>query len=104
MGVKANEKQTPIALPPERIRELHRAALDLQPYVPRDSREMTKGPMLGYIARWFLTLPPEEQLRVVLAGKQLADAEPLHEFKPDPALRQVADQSRREPNAGRKAR
>ncbi|WP_165073281.1 ubiquitin family protein [Paludisphaera rhizosphaerae] len=94
MGTKANERQTPIALPPETIRELHRAALTLQPYVEREGRELTKGPMLGYVARWFLAQPLAEQLRITLDGKRIADAETPVDMADDDTLRRVAAEAK----------
>jgi hypothetical protein len=74
MGHRAGEKQIPVALPPDVIRELQIAAIKMQADVPRE-RALNRGPMLGYVARWFLTLSAQDQLRVVRAGKAIEDVE-----------------------------
>lgn len=74
MGHKAGERQIPVALPPQVIRDLQMAAIRLQEDVPRE-RAMNRGPMLGYVARWFLKLPLDRQLEIVLAGKAVEDEE-----------------------------
>lgn len=72
MAHKADEKQFPVAMRPDAIRELQKVAIDLQEYVPR-SRAMNRGPMVAYVARWFLSLPMDAQLRIVRAGKEMSD-------------------------------
>jgi hypothetical protein len=72
MAHKADEKQFPVSMRPSAIRELQKVAIDLQEHVPR-SRAMNRGPMVGYVMRWFLSLPREVQIKIVRTGKDLRE-------------------------------
>lgn len=71
MGLKPGDKPIQYAVPPGVKKAIRRAAEELAENVPHD-REMKPGPMTGYVMRWFLTLPRERQLEIVLAGAKIA--------------------------------
>jgi hypothetical protein len=74
MSVKDPLRQYPVTMTPRVADDLDRLAIDLKYAVPRKGT-MRRGPMVGYLCRWFLTLGPEEQIRVIREGKKLLDAD-----------------------------
>jgi len=74
-GKRVSERALQCWLPPEKRKGLTRVSLDLGDDVERE-RVLKPGPMIGYIARWFLTLPRARQLEIVLAGRKIEINEP----------------------------
>lgn len=72
MGRRAGEKPVQFSLSAPAMAALDIAASYHKSDVDRD-RPMNKGPMLAYVARWFVSLPREGQLEVILAGKELTE-------------------------------
>lgn len=70
MARRPEDVQIQVVMSEEMRRDLGKAALTHQDEVERD-RLMSRGPMLGYIAKWFLSRPREEQLEVIREGKRL---------------------------------
>jgi len=74
-GKRVSERALQCWLPPEKRKGLTRISLDLGDDVERE-RVLKPGPMIGYIARWFLTLSRARQLEIVLAGREIEINEP----------------------------
>lgn len=68
MARRPEDVQVQIVMPPEMRTEIDEALLKLRDSVPTE-RLMDRGMMLRFLARWFLSLPRDEQLQAVLAGK-----------------------------------
>jgi hypothetical protein len=73
MARRPEDVQIQVVVSAELRKALGKAALVHQDDVDRE-RLMGRGPMLGYIAKWFLALPQAEQLKVIQEGKRLFDA------------------------------
>lgn len=76
MARKEGEKPLQISVTPKLMSDLKVAAARLEHLVPR-KRLMDRGPMLAYVARWFAALSPEDQLGVILRGKEMAEQDVL---------------------------
>lgn len=74
MGRRAGEKPIQFSLSAPASAALNIAAAHHEGDLDRD-RPMKKGPMLAYVARWFLSLTRESQLDVIRAGKAMVDAD-----------------------------
>ena len=72
MPRKPEDVQVQLVMTDEMRRDLGKAALQHQDEIDR-FRLMARGPMLVYIAKWFLGLPTADQLAVVKEGKRLME-------------------------------
>jgi hypothetical protein len=72
MARRPEDVQVQVVMSAEMRKALNKAAMAHQDDIDRD-RLMGRGPMLGYVAKWFLARPPAEQLRIILEGKRLFD-------------------------------
>jgi hypothetical protein len=77
MPPPADEDMVYFSVPPTVVNELNAVKDATKRFVPRkDGKIMARGPMIGYIARWFMTLPREEMIKILRKGKEIADSEP----------------------------
>lgn len=72
MARRPEDVQIQVVMSEEMRRDLGKAALTHQDDVERD-RLMSRGPMLAYLAKWFLSRPAAEQLDMIREGKRLLE-------------------------------
>lgn len=73
MAVKQGEKLIAVNVPEAIDVELSHAAIRLRKWIVRPRRALDKGPMMAYLAAWFIDQPIEEQVAIISAGQSKID-------------------------------